>query len=61
MSLAGHLLSNLKQHITVLELEPGDGGCFEVTVDDELMYSKLETGEFPDNADVYRDVAARAS
>jgi selenoprotein W-related protein len=24
------------------------GGAFEIRVDDELIYSKLETGEWPD-------------
>jgi selenoprotein W-related protein len=32
----------------VLELEPAGGGCFEVTVDGRRIWSKLETGEFPD-------------
>jgi selenoprotein W-related protein len=26
---------------------PSTGGCFEVTVGGKLLYSKLETGEFP--------------
>jgi selenoprotein W-related protein len=32
----------------VLELEPSGGGCFEVTVDGKKIWSKLETGEFPE-------------
>jgi selenoprotein W-related protein len=27
---------------------PAGGGCFEVTVDGELIYSKLKTKSFPD-------------
>jgi len=27
---------------------PGRGGCYEIWIDDEQIYSKLETGEFPD-------------
>ncbi|HIF33383.1 MAG TPA: SelT/SelW/SelH family protein [Planctomycetaceae bacterium] len=42
------MLSICKQEIESLELEPGSGGCFEVSVDDNLIYSKLKTGEFPD-------------
>jgi selenoprotein W-related protein len=29
-------------------LVPGTGGCFEITVDGKLIYSKLKTDEFPD-------------
>ena len=27
---------------------PSTGGCFELTVGGKKLYSKLETGEFPD-------------
>lgn len=27
---------------------PAGGGCFELTVNGELLYSKLKTGTFPD-------------
>ena len=27
---------------------PSTGGCFELTVGDRKLYSKLETGTFPD-------------
>lgn len=27
---------------------PSKGGCFELTVGGKLLYSKLATGEFPD-------------
>lgn len=33
-----------------LELVPDKGGCFEVSLNGELVYSKLKTGEFPDEA-----------
>ena len=26
---------------------PSDGGCFELSVNGKLIYSKLQTGEFP--------------
>lgn len=29
-------------------LIPGGGGIFDVTVDEKLLYSKFETGDFPD-------------
>ncbi len=48
MSLTGYLLSNLKQRVSAMELVPASGGCFELEVDGKLVYSKLETDEFPD-------------
>lgn len=38
---------------------PGDGGRFEITVDGEKVYSKLETGEFPDMAAIAQQIAKR--
>ena len=31
-----------------MKLIPSKGGCFELKVNNELIYSKLETGKFPD-------------
>ena len=42
------LLENLKTKIESYELVPSSGGCFELSVDGKQLYSKLETGEFPD-------------
>jgi selenoprotein W-related protein len=42
------LLTSLKQKIKDFTLIPAGGGCFELTVDGELVYSKLQTGTFPD-------------
>jgi selenoprotein W-related protein len=54
--LAAHLLSALKQKISVLELEPSGGGCFEVHVDGRLVHSKLKTGEYPENDAVLKAI-----
>ena len=48
VSLTDKLLTTYKQRISSLELEASGGGCFELKVGDELVYSKLESGEFPD-------------
>ena len=53
------LLTNFKQRITQLELEPSQGGCFELTVGDELIYSKLATHKFPDEAVMIAEVGKR--
>jgi len=42
------MLGTFKQKIKDLKLIPASGGCFELTVNGELLYSKLETGKFPD-------------
>ena len=42
-----------------LKLIPSDGGRFELSVDGKLVYSKLETGKFPEWDEVKRAVDAR--
>lgn len=46
--MADKLLTTFKQQIRDLKLIPASGGCFELTADGELLYSKLATGAFPD-------------
>lgn len=58
--MASHLAVKFKQRISELVLLPSDGGRFEVKVDDELIYSKLSTGKFPDNADIEAAVQQNA-
>jgi selenoprotein W-related protein len=36
---------------------PSKGGCFELTVGGKMLYSKLETGEFPDEDELVDAVA----
>lgn len=57
--MASRLLEKYKQRITSLELIPAGGGCFELSVGDELIYSKLKTGEFPDEAKITETVGKR--
>jgi selT/selW/selH-like putative selenoprotein len=47
--------------VSALELRPGDGGRFEVFVDDAQIYSKLATGEFPEWPALRDQIAALAS
>ena len=51
-------MTELKQKISVLELEPSGGGCFEIHVDGREVYSKLKTGEYPDNDAVLKSILA---
>jgi len=48
--LTAKLLPRFKREVAQLVLIPSTGGCFEVAVGGKLLYSKLETGLFPDEA-----------
>ena len=50
--MTGRLLENFKQKISDMKLVPAGGGCFEVKLDGELVYSKLKTGQFPDEQSI---------
>ena len=54
------MLSTLKQTIKELKLIPASGGCFELTINGELVYSKLETGKFPDEQAILDLVESRS-
>lgn len=58
--MASHLANKFKQRMSELVLLPSDGGRFEVKVGDELIYSKLATGQFPDNASIEAAIEERA-
>ena len=53
------ILTRYKQKIAALELEPSSGGCFELTIDGDLVYSKLATGSFPDEEKMVKEVGKR--
>ena len=50
--MAVKLLEYYKHDIEQLQLVPSGGGRFEVTVDDSLVFSKLETDRFPEYDEV---------
>jgi len=49
----------LKQRIGSLKLVPSGGGAFEVTVNGRKIYSKLQTGEFPEPDAILKAVKAK--
>jgi len=57
--LTTKLLTEYKQRIQDLKLIPGGGGCFELKVNGELIYSKLKTGQFPDENTMVAEVGKR--
>jgi selenoprotein W-related protein len=40
-------------------LEPSTGGCFELSADGAVVYSKLQTGEFPDEDAMVAEIGKR--
>jgi len=48
------LLSEFEFEIEGLRLIPSKGGAFEITVDGDLLYSKLQTGRHAHESEVLR-------
>jgi selenoprotein W-related protein len=59
VSLSQAIMDAFDERFSALKLIPSDGGRFEVTLDGELIYSKLETGDFPENKEVLAQIRAR--
>lgn len=38
---------------------PASGGCFELSLNGDMLYSKLQTGSFPDEDDLVKQVGSR--
>ena len=57
--MTSKLLGTYKQSIKDMKLIPSGGGCFELTVNGELLYSKLKTGTFPDEQALVDAVGVR--
>ncbi len=45
--MAEYILDQRKQDVAQFALVPSDGGRFEVVVDGNLVFSKLQEGRFP--------------
>ncbi len=63
MSLVNELLGDkqLEAQIEALDLIPSSGGRFEVTVNDELIFSKKALNRHAERGEVYGLVKARAT
>jgi selenoprotein W-related protein len=57
--LTSKLLTTFKQQIHELKLIPAGGGCFELSINGDVVYSKLKTKQFPDEKWVIDAVGAR--
>jgi len=52
-------MDQFKRKVRRFVLVPSDGGRFEVSIGGELVYSKLETGAFPEPRAIAGEVDAR--
>lgn len=51
--MADRIKEAMAVDVTLIE---SSGGVFEVVVDDKLVYSKKQTGEFPDEAQLVEKI-----
>jgi len=54
VGLANELLKNLEPEIESITLIPSEGGRYEITVNDKLVYSKLQAGRHANPGEVMR-------
>jgi selenoprotein W-related protein len=59
VSLSEAILDAFGDKFGALKLIPADGGRFEITVGGDLVYSKLKTGDFPENKAILEQIKAR--
>jgi selenoprotein W-related protein len=50
--MAELLKSKYEDKLEVVDLVPSSGGAFEVSIDGDLIYSKLKTGRFPEEKEI---------
>lgn len=46
--MAGEIMQDIQDDVRSLTMRPGDGGCFEWSVNGELVFSKQQSGRFPE-------------
>jgi selenoprotein W-related protein len=59
VSLSEAIMDAFGEKFSALKLIPGEDGCFEVTLNGDLIYSKLQTGDFPENTQVIEQLKRR--
>jgi len=58
-SLAAALLDRYKNRLGEVALVPSQDGAFEISLNGESIYSKLEAGRFPNEGALVRQIAAK--
>jgi len=59
VSLTAELLKDFESEIESLELIPASGGRFEVTVNGDLIFSKLATGRHAEAGEIRKLLKAK--
>ena len=59
--MAQELLTTFEQELSSVALAPGSGGVFEVRVNDDIVWSRQETGRFPDIKELKQVVRDRVA
>jgi len=59
--LTDQILKAFKMDIEAFTLIPSGGGRFEVTLDGELIYSKLQEKRFPEYAEIEPHIKKKVS
>ena len=59
--MAQELLTTFEQELTEVALRPGTGGVFNITLNDELIWSRTEQGRFPDIKELKQRVRDRVA
>ncbi len=57
--MTAKILTQFKQQIQDLVLVPAGGGVFEVKFDDDLVWSKAQTKQFPEEEKLLAQLEAR--
>lgn len=50
--MAQELLSTFEAELEEVALQPGTGGVFDVSLDEELIYSRKTAGRFPESKEL---------
>ncbi len=59
--MATKLLNHFKQQIASFEMIPSGGGRFEIDVNGQRIYSKLDTGQFPEEDAILQQIEQQAA
>lgn len=57
--MVAEILPDISESVKSLTMIPSSGGRFEWTVDGELIYSKEQTGTFPDLNELKANIYAK--
>lgn len=59
VSLTEELLNEFKSSVKEFTLVPSSDGVFEITLNDNVIFSKKELGRFPDEGEVLNTIRGK--